>query len=426
MGRALSAANTVNNSAEAFSIAANDSNINNVHNNAQSDNTEQSEIMTALENNLAETQSFASITTGTIRMDVSPQLLSQLESLRTATFGKDFNKLATFVQTLQHNFPQKDNKLLLLINPTILAAHIPFCDTPQDITDDMLEHARQPIELQDSMASIDGVPVWERLEGERLDYYSAFKTYRDMRYGMLDNGAQGRGGDLFLQNRSMAALARDLCIPGKTLAILGRVYNWPTRCAYFDSYMEDRIQKRKYQEIQMLQNDHLRIASDLVDRASSYLSKNVNKMKPKEVLDMLALGLKYSRVSVGLDGDKPGNGSGAGTPTLAIYNNTDNSKSSQTMNIQANLGNTGKSFSGEVERQLHDDIKVEENLLSILNVLQRSGAMSTAVSQNILETAEKVDNEAFFESAEVVEDADFTDVNNDSPMDHPKAGDLNE
>ena len=94
---------------------------------------------------------------------------------------------------------------------------------------------------------------------------------------------------------------------------------------------------------------------------------------------MLQLGIEYSRLSIGLNRDKPGSSVTAPTqPTLAIYNNTTNNNADQMVQV-----NQTSAFSSEVERQLHEDLKAEDNLLSILHVLQRSGAIETALNEDL-------------------------------------------
>ena len=68
--------------------------------------------------------------------------------------------------------------------------------------------------------------------------------------------------------------------------------------------------------------------------------------------------------------DKP-EGSAQGAPSLAINFSQQDNKILQV--------NDKRSYGSEVERRLQEDLKDNTNLLSILSVLQRSGAMSTAL-----------------------------------------------
>lgn len=336
------------------------------------------EQLTSWEDNAAKadlTASFANTKTGTIAFTVSPEIVSQLQALKVMTVTTEFLKLAHFVQALQRTMPSNDGRLLCFINPRALAGNVPFCDTPSDITEEMTKASTVNIEMFDDMALVDGVPVWERLDGERLDFYQLFKVYRDMRYTVTTDG------DYYLLERSMAKLSRLTGVAAKLISCLSKIYNWPLRCSYYDVYMERQAYKRRYAQVQLMQSDHFRISNSLMEKAYGYLNNNINKLTPKDALQMLQLGLEYSRLSLGLHPDKPGSTATAPTqPTLAIYNNTTNNNAEQMLQV-----NQTSAFSSEVERQLHEDLKAEDNLLSILHVLQRSGAIETALNADLVD-----------------------------------------
>lgn len=340
------------------------------------------EIKSPLESNQLLTERFANTTTGTVKMDISPELLTQLADIRNFPLSSEFRKLGQFVQELQRKLPQNNGLYTALINPSVLAPRILDWDSAADISDETLKKAQFPLEVFSNVVVINGVPAWERLSGERIDFYNIFKIYRDMRYGLLDSG------EYVLLNRTIAGLSTMLNVTGNYLSCLAKVFNWTIRCAYYDKYMELEIVKRKTQEIQLLQNDHLKVASKLVSTAMDYLKTNIRQLKPSEAIQMLELGLKYSRISLGLQGDKPGTpGSANNAPTLAIFNNTTNNTAEQMLNVSAN--NTPV-YGSDVERQLQENMTNEQNVLSILHVLQASGALSTAIKADIMKTP-KVD-----------------------------------
>ena len=319
------------------------------------------------------TAGFAQANTGTIEFAVSPAVLTQLEPLRVMKLTSEFTKLATFVQALQRTMPQQEGLLLCFVNPSLLASHVPFCESYTDITEDMLTECTAHIEITDDMALVEGLPIWEHMPGERNDFYQLFKIYRDMRYTVTSDG------DYFLLDRSMASLARRTNIEAKLIYALDKIYNWRLRCAYYDVYMEAQAYKRRRAQIQLMQSDHFAMSNQLMNKAFKHLSQNVAKMQPKEALQMFQLGLEYSRLSLGLLPDKPGSTATAPKqPTLAIYNQTTNNNAEQMVQV-----NKSGPFSSEVERQLHEDLKAEDNLLSILHVLQRSGAIETALNEDL-------------------------------------------
>jgi len=140
--------------------------------------------------------------------------------------------------------------------------------------------------------------------------------------------------------------------------------------------------------VQILQNDHLHIANELCKKAFTYLNNNSASLCPKEALQMLELGIKYSRVSVGLLPDKPGSVAANSQTNLSIYANTTNNTADKMLNIHAGGNTTDPGAGSSAERQLQADIKDDSNLLSILHVLQASGAMKTAIHADLLENGD--------------------------------------
>ena len=330
------------------------------------------ECLTPLEREANQIQSFASYTTGTVELKLTPDVLSAVEDLREMTVSTEFKRLAQFVSTLQASFPSQSGLLVAFINPAWLASHVPFCETPQDVTEDMIQRSTWKIDLQGEMALVDGVPVWDRLEGERYDFFLLFKLYRDARYGLIDSG------DYVLCSRSMAGLARRLAIKPLLLATLAKIYNWQLRCSYYDLFFENEILRRRQMEVQILQRDHLKFATTLLDKAMTYFERHANQITPKDAIAMAELGFKFSRLSLGLVPDKPimkGSEGEATSPLLSIQvNNAD--KMFQV--------NDQRSYGSEVERRLQENLKDNDNLLSILHVLQKSGAMATALHDGLV------------------------------------------
>lgn len=334
------------------------------------------EYSTPLEAAQGQIQSFASYTTGTLELKLTPEIVSAVADLRQMSVSTEFKKLAEFVSQLQRDFPQQNNLLVCFINPTWLASKVPFCETPQDVTEEMIHKSTWQIEFQGDHALVDGVPVWDRLEGERYDFFLLFKLYRDARYGLIETG------DYVLCSRSMAGLARRLQLAPQLLAVLAKIYNWQLRCAYYDRFFENEILRRRQMEVQLLQRDHLKFATDLLDKAMSFFEKHSNQITPKDAIAMAELGFKFSRLSLGLVPDKPGMKGSDGeiaSPLLSIQvNNTDKM-------IQVN---DQRSYGSEVERRLQENLKDNDNLLSILHVLQKSGAMATAIQSDLVEMDE--------------------------------------
>ncbi len=345
--------------------------------------TEAATLTTPLEEEAGKIKRFANYNTGTVALAVTPAIVEQCSVLRTLTVTTELKRLASVVAQIQATF-EVMGRIRAIVDPALIAQELPYTESVADFTDDMKERSAMVVEYIDSTPTIQGVPVWDRLPGERVDFYNVFKLYRDSRYCLLETG------EYMIVNRTLAGLARQLSVPGAVLTYISKLYSWSARVSLFDQYMELEMQKRKAQTTALLQNDHLKIASALCNKAYEYLNKNFTSLNPKEVIQALELGLKYSRISSGLLGDKPGNAVAGNQTNLAIYNTTTNNTADQMLNVNAGVGPTGQGAGSAVEQQLREDMKREDNLLSVLHVLQASGAMQSAVHTDLKESGDEV------------------------------------
>lgn len=341
--------------------------------NADCNDKDNSVLNTPLEDN-KKVVSFARFTTGTLATDITPVMVEACAGIRALELTMELKKLSSAVAQLQASYNDGSGFPSRLIDPGMIASEFPNVRIVEDFSEEFLTTASKPVELRDTMICIEGVPIWDRLSGERVDFYNAFKLYRDSRYFMLDDGTYQ------VSNRTIAGLARELNIPAVTLTYISKIYHWSTRCKCYDSYMEQAIQRRRAQEVAMLQSDHTKIAKKLCDKAFAYLDKNFDKLQPKEALQALELGIKYGRISAGLLGDKPGSTTGSQTNFSFVQNTTNNAE--QLLQVNTNSNNP-------VAKQLQEDIKQEDNLLAILHVLQASGAMKTAIHSDLIANGEE-------------------------------------
>lgn len=339
-------------------------------------------LTTPLEEDAGKINRFANYQTGTLALAITPTMVEQCSVLRTVQITAELKRLASAVAQLQASF-EIGGQVRAIVDPSLIAQELPYTEDLSDFTDDMKERSTMLIDYVDSTPSIQGVPVWDRLPGERIDFYNVFKLYRDSRYFLIDTG------EYMLVNRTLAGLARQLSLPGATLTYISKMYSWKTRCMLYDQYMETEIQKRRVQNEVLLRNDHLIMAQKLCTKAWNYLEKNFTKLAPKEALQALELGIKYSRISIGLLPDKPGATVAGNQTNLAIYNTTTNNTADQMLNVNAGVIPTGQGAGSAVERQLQQDMKQEDNLLSILHVLQASGAMKSAIHADLIENGDE-------------------------------------
>lgn len=344
--------------------------------------TEAATLITPLEEESAKIKSFANYHTGTVALAITPATVEQCAVLRALQVTQELKRLASVVAQLQASF-EIGGQVRAIVDPALIAAELPYTESLEDFTDDMKERSTMLIEYMDATPTIQGVPVWDRLPGERADFYNVFKLYRDSRYFLVETG------EYMIVNRTLAGLARQLNLPGSTLSYISKMYSWKSRCAMYDSYMEAEMQKRRMQNEVLLRNDHLGVAQKLCSKAYDYLDKNFAKLSPKEVLQALELGIKYSRISIGLLPDKPGATVAGNQTNLSIYNTTTNNTADQMLNVNASVTPTGQGAGSAVQRQLQQDMKDEDNLLSILHVLQASGAMTSAIHADLKENGDE-------------------------------------
>lgn len=333
-------------------------------------------VTTPLEEEIGKIKCFANYQTGTLASSITTAIVEQCSVLRTLQVTAELRRLASVVAQLQATF-ELGGSITAIVDPALIAQELPYTESLADFTDDMKERSTMVVEFMDSTPTIQGVPVWDRIPGERLDFYNVFKLYRDSRYFLMDNG------DYVIVNRTIAGLARQLNIPGQVLTYISKLYSWAARCKLYDGFMEMEMQKRRVQREVLLQSDQLKMSSALCQKAFDYLNKNFANLNPKEALQALELGLKYSRISSGLLPDKPGNAVAGNQTNLAIYNTTTHNNADQMLNVNANMGPTGQGVGSAVERQLHEDMKKEDNILSVLHVLQASGAMKSAIHTDL-------------------------------------------
>jgi hypothetical protein len=210
--------------------------------------------------------------------------------------------------------------------------------------------------------------VWERQEWERIEYYNLFKLYRDMRYAFYNES------DALLTTRSLNTLAKAVRVPPKVVHYLATVYHWTLRVALYDVWMNALQVHRVAVKRSLMLDRHTKVSQSLISKAFACLSKNAEKMSPKDALEMLKLGLAYERISAGLLGDKPEVQGGQTTqgPLLSIVNQTNNT----TGPLQVN-----NALDSRPAQQLQEDMKKPDTLLSILSVLQRSGAFEVLLQK---------------------------------------------
>lgn len=317
-------------------------------------------------------------------LSVDANVIAQFAGLRDFKLTQLFRRLASFTPALQETYGRKlttftDNDgnnetpcefggYYGVVDPLMLASLVPYADTLEDLRDAQIEECFHGFSVIDGYPTIQGIPLWERQEWERVDYYNLFKLYRDMRYAFYNDV------DMLLVSRSLSVLAKAVQLSAGTVNYLAQVYSWGLRATMYDSWMAAMQQRRQAIKRNLMLDRHTKIAQALTAKAFEALKKQSDKMSPKEAIQLLELGLKYERISAGMSGDKPdsvGGQSATSTgPLLSIVNQTNNAGGPMQIN----------QIGTPVTQKMHEDMKRPDTLLSILAVLQRSGALNTALN----------------------------------------------
>lgn len=277
-------------------------------------------------------------------------------------------KLGNFVQYFQVNLPTNSYGVpLKLINPMPLAEHLLDCDTTDDMPESAVDHAITNIDFDEGIPTIDGLPMWERLDGELMDYYKLFKEYREMLYV--------RG------SRALAKLGDQHKIEGRYLAALSKMYHWQLRCRAFDTYKRMEREAMRQREIEKLEHKHAEASALLLERGLQYLEDHPEQLNPKVAIQMVQVAMKAGRLAVGLNPDKPGIGSESSGTNISIHQSTGGSADEMSTSVEVKGGG----------QEPQTDTSY---LQSIVHILDKSGALDKAKQKVI--------------------DADYTEVNEEA------------
>jgi hypothetical protein len=325
-------------------------------------------------------------------------------------------KTSNFIQFLQNMLDvNRDGIPLAYIDPTVIAQYAPYYNDPEDIPEDKQKEAIVKIEFEDGIPIANGIPLWERLDGEPIAYYKLFKQYRDMKYCEISAGGDNQVTEkrTIVGTRSMARLAEDNNLPGRPLSILARIYHWMLRVKLFDRQKEREIALKRQRQAEELESKHAKYSNEILEQAINYLKDHKAKLDPKVAVQMVELGMKYGRISVGLLGDKPGSQAAVAHQTnIAISQTQTHTHNEADQMVVAQMGGDSqgrgsKAEQSAVERQFAKDIGKPENLLSIIHILNKGGAFVSSVAN----ANEEDDMNVFDEGDDIpIDESDVIDI----------------
>lgn len=263
-------------------------------------------------------------------------------------------KLGNFVQYFQVNLPNNGNGIpLKLVNPVLIADKMFDCETTDDFPDQALEDALMRVDYDEGIPTIEGLPIWERIDGELLDYYKLFKEYREMMH--------------ITGSRAIAKLAANHNLEGKLLSVLSKVYHWQSRCKAYDLFKKMELAKRHALEVERMNAKHTGASNLLLEAGLKYLEDHPEQLNPKVALQMVEVAIKAGRLSVGLsDRAAAGNSSAA---NINISNTT-------------HTGTQGDLVITDTTTQVSSKEDID-HMQSIVHILDQSGALDRAKSKVI-------------------------------------------
>lgn len=278
------------------------------------------------------------------------------------------SKLGQMVQYFQLGASESNGVPDYYLDPSVLTPILNEIDVPDDIPEDLLEAAKVPIMLEDGIPVIDGIPYWERLDGEPVPYYKLFKEYRDMKY--LNEASRF--------SRSIARLAESTQMSGKQINALAKSYHWMSRAKAYDIFKQAEKAMLKQQAVESLESKHAAMSSELLEQAVGYLLQHPEQLSPKTAIDLAKLAIETGRLSVGLDPSKPNGGANSRTANKTDINIINqNAVSADGPITQGNISMSN------VQKQAQENSQDVSNLQSILHVLNASGAFAEASGQSV-------------------------------------------
>jgi hypothetical protein len=237
------------------------------------------------------------------------------------------------------------NRVTCLINPQVVLS-TGLINSVDSLIDSPPEDVAFPISYLEGLPTIYGIPIWEKLEGEPLDYFNLFKSYRGLR------ALKG--------SRSIYQLSLESGIDTKKLECLRQIYAWQIRAIAFDKYSEEldvMLLKQKRKEVE---NEHQKIGEKLFKECSTYILNNIQLLTPKTALEWADMAVKLQRISLGMMPDKPG----TGNPEPNIQVNVNNATPATDSRGENGVGVTGNKDEDATR------LKQLLNIMSSVGVLQ--------------------------------------------------------
>jgi len=283
---------------------------------------------------------------------ISEVCLAELKTLLdkevTESEEKILKLLGGRIASLQNKQPLNNFGLpISYIDPQVIAE-----SGLTQLSEGDIEQATIKLDYLEGYPMVEGLPFWERLEGEILYFYRLFKVYRDMRE---EDGS-----------RSIAKVSEASNQKVPVIHALSNVYHWQDRVRAYDFYREKQIEEIKQNNLIKMENKHFKLAEEMFDGVKDIFQTLITQLKnnvttkqefQSELRKWLSFIVKLERLSLGLPADKP---MGAKDVNAVIANYTLNQNQFQD-NRQINVERPN-------EKRL-------DKMQEVVNVLAESGVL---------------------------------------------------
>ena len=257
----------------------------------------------------------------------NPIELAEWTPVALRTFSLAAEKTQTLQEYTQRNKINADGLPLHYIDAQYIIEETPTYSIDEllnNINTTVVTDAIVPLNYGEGFPTTpEGLPVWERLEGEPFEHFQIFKHYRDSMhiaacYDQRTNSNSNSNNNSNKQTRhdldhpkSLRA-ARTLhetaifCgTPRSAVKLLSKLYHWTMRAKAYDLYRASMVEKIRAAEVDSMHSVHLNAAREIFNKCLDWLDKNVDELNPKTALEWFQTAVQLERLSLGLSKDRP-------------------------------------------------------------------------------------------------------------------------
>jgi len=249
------------------------------------------------------------------------------------------------VKQLQNDLPKTNFNLpLSYIDPQVILEYI-AANPEQELTQSEINSSKVDIDYIEGFPTVGGLPFWERLDCEPLDYYKLYKLYREQ----IDTVSPRSFEKLIFQTNSV--------LNARYLSALANIYHWHIRNSAYDMFSAYLLEKERDKQIKIMEGNHIKTAEKIRNLCEKYLDLLTDKpdfmanFKPNMFNGLLELSFKMDRLSLGL-------------PATSPEDEKEKDKETKTSNITINQSNTQNTQ--EINISESDKTKYLQEIVDVL------------------------------------------------------------